>query len=76
MESMRSRSSEAVSGKSGSMTHEVLSYVYKAKISLQKEYSRLSFGVQQYLKDVFDDFERSCERIVLELTRLKLKDQP
>jgi len=54
----------------------VLSYVYKVKISLQKEYSRLSFGVQQYLKDAFDDFERFCERIVLELARLKLKDQP
>lgn len=70
MESMRSRSSEAVAGKSGSMAHEVLSYVHKVKISLQKEYCRLSFGVQQYLKDAFDDFERLCERIVLELARL------
>jgi hypothetical protein len=70
MESMRSRSSEAVAGKSGSMAHEVLSYVHKVKISLQKEYCRLSLGVQQYLKDAFDDFERLCERIVLELARL------
>ncbi|GAI85413.1 unnamed protein product [marine sediment metagenome] len=58
------------------MAHEVLSYVHKVKISLQKEYCHLSFGVQQYLKDAFDDFERLCERIVLELARLPLKDQP
>ena len=76
MERMRSRNSEAVAEKSGSMAHEVLSYVHHVEVSLQKDYCRLSFGVQQYLKDAFDDFEWLCERIVLELTRLLLLDQP
>jgi hypothetical protein len=75
MESIRSRSSEAAVGKSGSPVPEVLNYVHRVKVSLQKEYRRLSFGVQQYLKDTFDDFERLCESIVLELARLPLKNQ-
>jgi len=75
MESMRSRSSEAVVRKSGSMADEVLSYIHKIKVSLQKDYYRLSSGVQKYLEDAFDDFERLCDRIVQELVRLPFKDQ-
>lgn len=43
------------------------SYVLSIRDSLQKRYSRLSRDVQEYLRDVFAEFETLCEAAIAEL---------
>jgi hypothetical protein len=49
------------------LVHDVLNYVLATNRALQKEYLKLSVGVQQYLKDTFADFQGFCETVIGEL---------
>ena len=67
MVAIQSRIKDLIVGGRKNLAAELEHYVLAIRANLQKRYSELSRDVQEYLRDVFSEFEAVCEAVISEI---------